>query len=401
MSQKITTTGNHGEKVRSDCQVTLEITKEGGRKINVESKVQSMYGKSNLELIHAVLDHFEIEHCKLQLLDSGALRFVIAARMEAAIKQLLTTDKEFLPELIAENQYESKRDAFRFSRLYLPGNTPAMMLNAGIHNPNGIILDLEDSVALSKKKEAQLLVRNALRQVNFYGAERMVRINQVPAGIEDLKYVVPHNVHVILIPKCEKAEQVHMVDEEVKRLMLTHELHSEIYYMPIIESALGVENAFPIASSSEKVIALALGLEDLTADLGVARTEAATESFYARTRVVNACKAARKQPIDSVYSDVANMEGLMENVLHSKSLGFEGMGCIHPRQIRVIHEGFAPTEEEIAKATDIAAAFKEAEQKGLGVVSLGSKMIDPPVVKRAIRILEIAEKFGITVNKEN
>ena len=396
MSQKVATTGNHGEKIRSDCQVTLEITREGGRIINVESKVQSMYGKSNLELIHKILDHYAIDHCRLELLDSGALPFVIAARMEASVKQLLKTTKEFLPDLIPENQYASKRDAFRFSRLYLPGNTPAMMLNAGIHHPNGIILDLEDSVAPAKKKEAQLLVRNALRQVNFYGAERMVRINQVPAGIEDLQFVVPHNVHVILIPKCEQAEQVLMVEEEVKRLMLAHELHNEIYFMPIIESALGVENAFSIAASSEKVIALAMGLEDLTADLGVARTEAATESFYARTRVVNACKAARKQPIDSVYSDVANMEGLMQNVLQSKSLGFEGMGCIHPRQISVIHKGFAPTAEEIAKAADIAAAFREAEQKGLGVVSLGSKMIDPPVVKRALRILDIAEKFGIT-----
>ncbi|HYX07520.1 MAG TPA: aldolase/citrate lyase family protein [Bacteroidales bacterium] len=399
MSQKTATTGNHGEKVRSDCQVTLEITREGGRIINVESKVQSMYGKSNLELIHKILDHYEIDHCRLELLDSGALPPVIAARMEASVKQLLKTTKEFLPDLIPENQYASKRDAFRFSRLYLPGNTPAMMLNAGIHHPNGIILDLEDSVAPAKKKEAQLLVRNALRQVNFYGAERMVRINQVPAGIEDLQFVVPHNVHVILIPKCEQAEQVLMVEEEVKRLMLAHELHNEIYFMPIIESALGVENAFSIAASSEKVIALAMGLEDLTADLGVARTEAATESFYARTRVVNACKAARKQPIDSVYSDVANMEGLMQNVLQSKSLGFEGMGCIHPRQISVIHKGFAPTAEEIAKAADIAAAFREAEQKGLGVVSLGSKMIDPPVVKRALRIIEIAEKFGIIAKK--
>jgi len=399
MSQKTATTGNHGEKVRSDCQVTLEITREGGRIINVESKVQSMYGKSNLELIHKILDHYAIDHCRLELLDSGALPFVIAARMEASVKQLLKTTKEFLPDLIPENQYASKRDAFRFSRLYLPGNTPAMMLNAGIHHPNGIILDLEDSVAPAKKKEAQLLVRNALRQVNFYGAERMVRINQVPAGIEDLQFVVPHNVHVILIPKCEQAEQVLMVEEEVKRLMLAHELHNEIYFMPIIESALGVENAFSIAASSEKVIALAMGLEDLTADLGVARTEAATESFYARTRVVNACKAARKQPIDSVYSDVANMEGLMQNVLQSKSLGFEGMGCIHPRQISVIHKGFAPTAEEIAKAADIAAAFREAEQKGLGVVSLGSKMIDPPVVKRALRIIEIAEKFGIIAKK--
>ena len=163
--------------------------------------------------------------------------------------------------------------------------------------------------------------------------------------------------------------------------------------MPIIESCLGVENAFEIASASQAVVAMAIGLEDYTADLGVKRTDRGTESLYARTRLVNACKAAGIQPIDSVYSDVANMEGLKKNVETSRSLGFEGMGCIHPRQVPVIQEAFTPTEEEINIAKRIVEAFEEAEARGSGVVALGSKMIDPPVVKRAQKILVLASKL--------
>jgi citrate lyase subunit beta/citryl-CoA lyase len=138
------------------------------------------------------------------------------------------------------------------------------------------------------------------------------------------------------------------------------------------------------------VVALAIGLEDYTADLGAPRTPEGKESFFARSMLVNAAKAAGIQAIDSVFSDVSDMDALKENVLASKALGFDGMGCIHPRQIKVIHEAFAPSEEEIEKARKIVEAFKEAEAKGLGVVAVGSKMIDPPVVKRALRIMELA-----------
>jgi len=270
-----------------------------------------------------------------------------------------------------------------------------MMINAGIHHPDGIILDLEDSVAPDKKHEARHLVRNALRGINFYGAERMVRINQFPGGLEDLKFVIPHNVHVILLPKCEGAQEVLKTLDEIERIKKDFSIDNEIYLMPIIESALGVEKAYEIAASSTRVIALAIGLEDYTADIGAMRTKEGSESFYARSRIVNACKAARIQAIDSVFSDVGDEEGLRQTLKESKQLGFEGMGCIHPRQIKVIHESFAPEPEEIEKAEKIVNAFIKAEKEGKGVVSLGSKMIDPPVVKRAQRIIDLALKLNI------
>ena len=395
MENKIATAGSLGPRTRSDCELQIELTNTGGIEIDLKSKVDVMFGKANRELIRDIFKTFEIENAKITMTDKGALPFVIAARMEAAIKKLIKTDKEYLLPIIDANKTVSEKEQFRFSRLYLPGNTPSMMLNAGVHNPNGVILDLEDAVAPDKKHEARYIVRNALRAVDFYGAERMVRINQGDLGIEDLHYVVEHNVNLLLIPKCETPEEIHRIDAEIEKIRKEKGFDYPIWYMPIIESALGVENAYQIVTASPNVSSLAIGLEDFTADLGVRRTNAGTESLYARTRMVNACKAAGVQPIDSGFSDVSDMEGLAENVKISKSLGFEGMGCIHPRQIPVIMQNFAPEQAEIEKAQKIIRAFEDAKEKGLGVVSLGTKMIDAPVVKRAETTVGLAVKLGL------
>jgi citrate lyase subunit beta/citryl-CoA lyase len=248
-------------------------------------------------------------------------------------------------------------------------------------------------VAPDRKYEARFLVRNALRQVDFYGAERMVRINQLPAGLEDLKFVIPHPVNLILLPKCESARQVREVDQAISKI-LGHE-NTKIHLMPIIESAAGVLQSAEIAAASQNVVALAIGLEDYTADIGVPRTPEGRESFFARCMVVNAARAAGIQPIDSVFSDIDDMEALARNVKESKSLGFTGMGCIHPRQVPVIHKNYLPDETEITKARKIVMAFEKAEKEGLGVVSVDSKMIDPPVVKRSLRIIRQAEQANL------
>ena len=391
---KLSTVGNKGKGIRSDCSVTLEITDSGGIQIDLQSKVKTLFGDSIIELCKKELKFFGINNCKIKIEDTGTLDYILAARIEAAVKMCIETDKEFLLEMLPQNKYKTNKDTYRRSRLYLPGNTPKLALNAGIHKPDGVILDLEDSVAPAKKFEAKILVRNALRSVDFYGAERMVRINQIPKGLDDLDYIVPHNVNLILVPKCESAEQIKLVNEKINEIIKKKKNENLIYLMPIIESALGIIKAYEIASAAENVVALAIGLEDYTADLGTQRTKEGRESFYARCHIVNAAKAAGIQAIDSVFSDVSDMDALRQNVLGSKSLGFDGMGCIHPRQIKIIHEYFAPNEKEIEKAKKIVNAFHIATEKGLGVVSLGSKMIDPPVVKRAQRTIEQAIEAG-------
>ncbi|MDP8204389.1 MAG: aldolase/citrate lyase family protein [Candidatus Tenebribacter mawsonii] len=390
---KISTAGNYGKTIRSDCKITIELTKSGGLKIDLISKVKEYFEDQIISLAKNELDFFEIKNAKILIEDRGALDYVIAARIEAAVKQLIETDKEYLLPIISENTTITKSDRYRRSRLYLPGNTPKLALNAGIHKPDGIILDLEDSVAPAKKAEALILVRNALRSVNFYGAERMVRINQLPEGLNDLEQIVPHNVNLILVPKCETAKQITDVNNTIARIKKEINLKFDIWLMPIIESAVGVINSYQIACS-KNVVALAIGLEDYTADLGIQRTTEGYETFFARSQIVNSAHAAKIQPIDSVFSDVNNMEALKQNVLISKSLGFAGMGCIHPLQIPVVHKGYAPSEKEIEKAQKIVDAYKKAKKKGLGVVALGSKMIDAPVVKRAQKTLDMATIGG-------
>ncbi len=393
--EKIATAGNLGKRVRSDCFVTFELRDSGGLEIELQSKVIVMFADTIKKLASEVLSFFEVKNARLKIVDSGALPFVMAARIEAAIKKLISTEKEFLFDIIEENKFETKKDQFRFSRLYLPGNTPSLMLNAGLHNPNGLILDLEDAVAFDKKHEARFVVRNALRSLNFYGAEKMVRINQVPNGLNDLDFLIPHGVNLILVPKCESADQINQVNERIGKLKVDNNIDRDIWLMPIIESALSVIKSFEIATAADNVVALAIGLEDYTADLGVKRTVEATESNFARNQLVTSCKAAHIQAIDSVFSDVADMEGLKQNVKTSKSIGFDGMGCIHPRQIRIIHENFAPDAVEIDKAKRIVNAFMSAMEQGLGVVSLGTKMIDAPVVKRAQKVIDLAVSLGL------
>lgn len=393
--KRISEAGNYNSKSKGDCHVKIELKEAGGIELLLNSKVKVFYASSIKKLCHSVLSFYAIENAKVEMNDNGALPYVLAARIEVAVKLLIQTDKEFLLDFIPENNYQSTKDQFRLSRLYLPGNIPYMMLNAGIYQPNGVILDLEDSVPIHKKSEARILVRNALRSQNFYGVERVVRINQGQNGIDDLKYLIPHNVHLILIPKCETLESVLLVEKEISAIKERNGITRDIFLMPIVESALGVENAFDISVASSNIVAMAIGLEDYTADIGVQRTEGGLESLYARMRIVNACNAANIQPIDSVFSDVENMDALALNVKRSKELGFQGMGCIHPRQIAVVHENFAPDKNEIKNAKNIILAFEEAERNNIAVVSLGSKMIDPPVVKRQLKILELAIEMNL------
>jgi len=396
MSNKKATAGNNGEKDRSDCYVSLELTTSGGLVVNLTSKVKALFGDAIRTLALEILNHFEIKNAHLTIEDKGALPFVMAARIEAAIHQVIDSEKEYLPEMLQENMYSSTRDQHRISRLYLPGNTPSLMINAGIHKSNAIILDLEDAVAFSKKAEASYLVRNALRHLSFMGVERMVRINQVPAGLEDLRFIIPHNVNSIVVPKCESAAQIREVNERINLLQKGNKTKT-VWLIPIVESALGVIKSFEIATAADNVVAVAIGLEDYTADIGINRTNEGRETLFARCQVINACKAAGIQALDSVFSDVDDAESLKTYVIESKSIGFDGIGCIHPRQLKTIHEYFAPDEREIEYAKKVLHAFNEASLKGLGVVSLGTKMIDAPVVRRAERTIALAISLGRVV----
>ena len=386
--------GHWGKEIRSDVHVSIEPRESGGLEIGLESRVAPYYGNAILAQARDVLEALGVTDARVAIHDEGALPFVIAARIEGAARRAgLASGKHALPDPVSTHD-PAPRDRLRRSRLYLPGSEPKYFINAALYEPDAIILDLEDSVHSAEKDLARILVRNALRGVSFGACERMVRINQLPLGLEDLAEIVPQSPDLILIPKVESADQIAVADLVITQVKAGCGLQQDIWLMPILESALGIEHAFDIAKASPNIVALTIGLEDYTADLGVVKTLEGRESLYARSRVVNAAKAARIQAIDSVFGDVADTEGLRQWGEASRGLGFEGMGCIHPSQIALVHEAFAPSPAEIDKASRIVAAFDEAQQRGLGVVSLGSKMIDPPVVERAKTLVERARAMG-------
>ncbi|MDH3284213.1 MAG: aldolase/citrate lyase family protein [Acidobacteriota bacterium] len=383
--------GRRGEDVRSDLYVEIEQRAAGGIDVALTSRVEPYYGRAIREQAEGLIGALGLAHALVEIDDQGALPFVIAARIEAAARRMGASEGDARPERTAPERPRTEKDRLRRSRLYLPGNEPKYMINAGLYRPDGIILDLEDSVHPREKDAARLLVRNALRCVDFLGAERMVRINQLPLGLEDLEAVLPEKPDLILVPKVESPDQVRDVDAAIDRLAPDE----PPWLMPILESALGIERAFAIATASPRVAALTIGLEDLAADLGIAKSADGAESDWARRRVVNAARAAGAQAIDSVYGDVDDTDGLEAWAESSRRLGFEGMGCLHPSQLEAVHGAFAPSAEQVWRARRIVAAYEDAQARGLGVVSLGSKMIDAPVVKQALRVVRLAEELGI------
>ncbi len=401
MNNTITHTYKSGNiKSKADFYVEYTPTNLNGIILNIHSKTTMLHGKKLKEIIHLTLSDLGINKCKIEVVDNGGQYFVLQARIEAAIKLAnpnLTL--ESLPKIKQHSTYNSSRERFRRSRLYIPGNQAKLMLNAGIHKPDGIILDLEDSVSQSEKSSARIIVRNALRQLNFFNAERMVRINQGDLGLSDLKSIIPHNVHLILIPKVESAQELIKIDKHIIDISKRCGRKDDVYLMPILESASGIINAFEIANASRNNVGIAIGLEDYTADIGVERTNEGNESLFARSQLINAARSANIQAIDTVFSDVNDDKALRESVKEAKNLGFDGKGCIHPRQIKPIHEEFAPSRTQIEKAKKIVLAYDEAKKNDLGVVSLGSKMIDPPVVKRALNIIKIATSMNLLTKK--
>jgi citrate lyase subunit beta/citryl-CoA lyase len=394
----ITTAGRRGADVRSDIWVELELRDSGGIELQIKSKVDFMYGAANRELIAGTLGRLGVRNARVSCEDTGALPFVIMARIEAAARHAGLAVPECMPEPGPSFGRSTARDCWRRSRLYLPGNEPKFMLNVRIHEPDAVILDLEDSVPPPDKDAALLLVRNALRSVDFGKCERMVRINQLPRGLDEVDPIVRAGANLILIPKCESPDQVVAVDERITAALAGKpgpvNQKSETWLMPIVESCEGMFRAREIARASKRVCALTYGMEDYIADLGGTKTPAGTESLWARSQVVNAAKAAGVQAIDTVFADIGDMAALEASCLAAKELGFEGKGCIHPRQIPVVHRAFTPTTAEIDKAQRIVLAFRQAQAEGKNVVSVGSKMIDPPVVKRAQKTIELAVACG-------
>ena len=286
----------------------------------------------------------------------------------------------------------------RRSLLYVPGNMPGMLQNIPVFEADGVMIDLEDAVPLAEKDSARLLTRNFLASYKERTKEMFVRINglDTPYAADDLREVLPALPTGIRLPKADHPDTVERLDtlltEQEEKLGLDIG-HFKI--IPSIESARGVLNCVETAKASKRLVALAFGAEDYTASMEIDRTKTGEELFSARTQVVWAAKAAGIQAIDSIFSDVNDMEALRAETLLIKRLGFTGKSLVNPRQIEVIHDVFRPTAEEIGHALEVMAAIKRAREMGTGVISLKGKMVDAPVVTRAARTIREGVAFGM------
>ena len=274
--------------------------------------------------------------------------------------------------------------------MFVPGNNPGMMADAHIYGPDSIMLDLEDSVTMAEKDAARLLVHNALKSIDFGGTEMVVRINPLstPYGRKDVEAVVKAGVDVIRMPKTETADEVRELEAEIIKVETA------------IESALGVVNAYEIATASKRMMGIALGAEDYSANLKTQRTPEGSELLLARETIVVAARAAGISCFDTVYSNLDDMDTFRKEVELIKNLGFDGKSIINPRQIEVVNSVFAPTQKAIDKALRIIAAIKEAQAKGSGVIAVNGKMVDRPVVIRAERTIALAIASGILSKEE-
>ncbi|MBM7836072.1 citrate (pro-3S)-lyase subunit beta [Clostridium sardiniense] len=291
----------------------------------------------------------------------------------------------------------------RRSMMFVPGSKPAMIKDCTIYGADSVMFDLEDSVSILEKDTARRLVYHALKSMDFGDTETVVRVNALDSefGLEDLKAMVRAQPDVIRLPKTETAQDV--IDMENVIASIEKEVGLPIgttKMMAAIESALGVLNAYDIATSSKRLMGIALGAEDFVTDMKTNRSPEGIELLAARSQIILASRAAKISAFDTVYSDVNNEEGFIREATLIKQLGFDGKSLINPKQIDLLHKIYEPTIKEIEKSILIIEAAEEAERRGSGVVSVNGKMIDKPIIARAERVLMIAKASGITYEKE-
>lgn len=286
----------------------------------------------------------------------------------------------------------------RRSLLFLPGNTPNMLINGGCLGADAVIFDLEDAVSPAEKDAARILVRNTLRYMDFRGCETIVRINSVDTAYwkADIDALLPEKPVLFLLPKVSTVQDILTADAYISEVEIQQGLdNGTVGLIALIETALGVENAYAIASCSPRVKALFLGAEDLTADLQCKRTKEGREIEYARTRLVVAARAAGVDVYDTPFTDVNDDEGIETDAELAKALGFTGKASISPRHVETINRVFSPSQADIDYAYEVLDAIRLAKEQGKGAVALRGKMIDAPIVARAERTIAAAEALGL------
>ena len=375
-----------GSANKADCRVT--ITPSNTLQIEVATKNRELLETGIRAVATKVCSTLGIEKGAIAVEDQGALDYVIAARVEQALR--IFSPKKVAPVRPSVDRTRSARDRLRRSRLYAPGNNPRLLVGIDLHDADCALLDLEDSVPPAEKAATRVLVKHLLATVQF-SEEVWVRINPLDTyGRDDLAEVLLGQPHGICLPKAESAEDVREVAATMARIENELGIPEETtWIMPIVETAKGVLHCEEIAAADDRVAVVAFGAEDFTRDVGAARTQESL--LFARSMIVAGAKEARVQASDTVFSNLEDEQGLIAETQLARDLGFDGKGAINPRQIAPIHAVFSPDEQEVEEATRIVAAAEEAQAQGKGAIAIGGKMIDRPVLDRARRTLKLAE----------
>lgn len=293
-------------------------------------------------------------------------------------------------------------ERLRRTMMFVPGANAAMLRDAPLYGADSIMFDLEDAVSLKEKDSARTLVHFALKTFDYSNVETAVRINSLEAGgAQDVEAMVLAGVEVIRLPKTETAQDILDVDAVITSVEKDNQIPvGTTKMMAAIESAEGVLNAREIAKASERLIGIALGAEDYVTNMKTKRYPDGQELSFARNMILHAARAAGIAAIDTVYSDVDNVEGFQNEVQQIKQLGFDGKSVINPRQIPLVNAIYTPTDKEIQNAKEVIWGIREAEAKGSGVISVNGKMVDKPIVERAQRVIALAKAAKLITEED-
>jgi len=377
-----------GSDNKADCRVAVHAA--SASHIEVATKNRELLETGIRGVVSEVATQLGVEKATIEVDDQGALDYVVAARVEAALRAVFPEGTTLIRPSVT--RAPSPRDHLRRSRLYAPGNNPRLLVGIELHGADCVLLELEDSVPLAEKAAARILVKHLLATVDF-PEEVWVRINPLNTyGQDDLAEVLYGRPHGICLPKTESAEDVRVAAETMTRIEQEVGIPvGSTWIMPIIETAKGVLHCESIAAADRRVVSLAFGAEDYTCDVGAKRVKESL--LFARSMIVAGAKAACVQASDTVFSDLEDEDGLIAETQAARDLGFDGKGAINPRQIGPIHAVFSPSEQEVEEARRIVAAAEEAQAKGLGAIAIGGKMIDKPVLERARKTLALAARI--------
>ena len=281
------------------------------------------------------------------------------------------------------------------SLLFAPGNHSRKAEKVFTVGADVAILDLEDAVAVAEKPGARAAVVEALKQPRTCKGYVRVNARDTEFCEADLKAVVGPWLDGIMLPKVESAAELLSVDKLIQGLEREHGMEpGGIDLLPIVETAKGVDGVSEIAGSGSRVRRLSFGAIDLARDLNLRLSEDEWELTPARWSIALASRVARlDQPLDSVWAQYKDTDGLRKSSERARDLGFQGKMAIHPDQVAAINDVFTPSGDEAAKAEKIIAAFEEAEAAGSASIQVDGLFVDYPVVEQARRTLELIKRI--------